>query len=520
MAKAIIKNDTVARRAFFGLLCLLLLVAVWLFWWLGHPEILAFQETYQMFLTTGDYLQKHLCEVGGISMYIGEFLTQYNIYPCLGAGIIGLETLAIAVLVYRMTAKEPGKLRFKSIIPLAISACAALAFNYVLGDENLLPSFAVSIILALSALYIILMCKTKVMKGIATAISLPLLFWCCWTSHYRIPHAFLNTPGFNEERCEVLKYDYLVRNQEWNEIISKAEKKNPHHKLGIQALNLALGKQNWLGDRMFSFYQSGSEGLFSAWNYNSVDCVISSEIAWHLGLINTAFRYSFDSQEAIPDKRKSARFMKRMAECSIVNGNYKVAKKYLNKLKHTTFYRIWAERTEQCLFNDNMVAQHPVYGEKRNVRFKAEFLFTHTELNKILVMLAVESKGRNPLAWDYANAATMLKGDLEFLAGTSHYGEEIFHRSVLPKHHQEAWALIWTGTHPNFEGCPVTISADIQQRTMQFANAFMQSKGQLNGFEQAYNDTYWPYFFRKQQQQSAAAQQQEVDGNTGASAQH
>lgn len=518
MAKAIIKTNPVARRAFFGLLCLLLFMAVWLFWWLGHPEILAFQETYQMFLTTGDYLQRHLCEVGGVSIYLGEFLTQYNIYPCLGAAIIALETLAIAVLLYRMAAKDPGKLGMKNIIPATISICAILAFNYILGDENLLPSFAVSIILALSALYIILMCKTKVRKGIATAISLPLLFWCCWTSHYRISHAFLNTPGFDEERCEVLEYDYLVRNQEWNEIISKAEKKNPTHKLGIQALNLALGKQGRLGDRMFSFYQSGVEGLFSAWNYNSVDCVISSEIAWHLGLINTAFRYSFDSQEAIQDKRKSARMMKRMAECSIVNGDYKVAKKYLNKLKHTIFYKMWAEKAEQCLFNDNMVAQHPIYGEKRNIRFKAEFLFTHTELNKILVMLAVESNGRNQLAWEFANAATLLKGDLEIFTGTSHYDQEMFHRSTLPKHHQEAWALVWTSSHPNFEGCPVTISADIQQRIMQFANTFMQNKGQLNGFEQAYNDTYWPYFFRKRQQ--SATQSQEVDGNTSASAQH
>lgn len=44
-------------------------------------------------------------------------------------------------------------------------------------------------------------------------------------------------------------------------IIEKAEAKSPTSPFGVTCLNLALGKTGQLGDRMFQFYQNGTEGL-------------------------------------------------------------------------------------------------------------------------------------------------------------------------------------------------------------------------------------------------------------------
>lgn len=494
-----------------GIVGTFVLVAVTLFWWLWHPEVLNYQEQYQMFQTTPSYLLSHISVPGGISVYVAEFLTQFNLYPFVGSLFIALLMTAVMFLVCHLVGNFcKGNIKYLAII---IGVASVTLLCWMMGDENLLPSFLVAVVFLLAGINIILVPKKNVMRGAAAIVIIPLIFWICADSHYRIPHRFLSTPGFNQERTEVLQYDMLVRQGEWTNIIKKAEEKNPSHPLAIQALNLALAKKQWLGDRMFEFKQIGVEGLIYPWRNNSVENVISSEVAWHVGFVNSAFRYSFDSQEAIPDKRRSARLTKRMAECSIVNGDYEIARKYLHQLKHTLMYSMWADRAEKYLDNDNKVAMHPVWGEKRILRPKQEYFFYYPELPKLFALLATESNGRNQIAWDYFNAAVLLKGDLPTFAGMSHFSQEMFKRSILPRHQQEAWAFFWTSSHPTFEGIPVIVTQEVQQRITSFANQFMQSKGQFTGFEKEYNDTYWLYFLKMQQN---ASQKQEPDGMTGA----
>ena len=500
-------------------------IAIWFFWWLIHPELLAYQEQYQMFQTTWSYFVEHLCVCGGISSYLGEFFTQFNLFPVVGAGFIALGMVIIMELFLHIPFRlrlSLGKTKIQFTLNNWVNVFVGIGFvllqNWMMGDENLLPSYLVAVIIVVAFIWTVSNIKSWLARIVMIVVLGPVVYWMVVTTHYRIPHQVLSAPGFNEEKLEVFQYDMLVRNEKWDEIILKAEKKNPTHPLGIQALNLALAKKELLGDRMFTFHQIGTGGIFNAWKSNSVDCVISSEIAWHTGFINTAFRYSFDSQEAIPDKRKSARLMKRMAECCIVNGDYKAAKKYINKLSHTLFYKSWAKDAADYLGKENMIAQHPVWGEKILVRFKTDYLFNYPEINKMFVLLAIESNGRNKIAWDYFNAATLAKGDLQTFAGMSHYGSELFGETILPNHLQEAWALYWTSSHPTFEGCPVPINPSIQQRITKFASLFTQNQGKFNGFEKSFSDTYWVYFLKKQQ--SEAAKQQNVDATSSASAQY
>ena len=58
-----------------------------------------------------------------------------------------------------------------------------------------------------------------------------------------------------------MKYDYLTRMKQWSKIIKAAENKEPNSPFSVTCLNLALAKTGQLGDRMFHFYQNGTEGL-------------------------------------------------------------------------------------------------------------------------------------------------------------------------------------------------------------------------------------------------------------------
>lgn len=498
-------------RAVIGLACL---VMVTCFWWLWHCEVLNYHEQFQMFQVTGPYLLSHLSVAGGMSAYIAEFVTQFNLYPFVGALFIALQMVTVLLLVDKLVCRISQAAVVKYVGLLA-SIASVVLLCWMMGDENLLPSFLVTVVLVLTGLNMIFVFKQKIVRAIVAVILIPLLYWACADSHYRIPHHFLSSPGFNAEKTEVLQYDMLVRQGEWAKIIKKAETHNPTHPLSIQSLNLALAKKQWLGDRMFEFKQIGMEGIMYPWRNNSFDDIISSEVAWEVGFVNTAFRLSFDSQEAIPDKRRSARLTKRMAECCIVNGDYQIARKYLTYLKRTMMYSKWAERTEKVLGDDKKVSAHPIWGVKRSFRPKQEYFFYYPELPKLFALLATESEGRNQIAWDYFNAAVLLNGDLQTFVGMSHFSQEMFGKSILPRHQQEAWAFFWTSGHQSFDGIPVAIATDIQQRIATFANLFMQNKGQFTGFEKDYKDTYWVYFLKKQQM---SAQSQHLDGMTSASA--
>lgn len=214
----------------------------------------------------------------------------------------------------------------------------------------------------------------------------------------------------------LLEQQYLVRKGDWKALIAKAEEYNRQHinalntPLSANAINLALVKTRQLSSRMFEFPQFGVQGLIMPNVRDNVSNVISMETFWNLGFINEALRYAFDSQECIPNCRKSGRYMRRIAECNIVNGNYSVASKYIDLLKKSLFYRGWAEKAESYLNNEQMIESLPEWAEKRQFRLENDFLYYWPEMHKMLGQLVLRNR-QNILAYDYFMASLLLIGD-------------------------------------------------------------------------------------------------------------
>jgi len=206
--------------------------------------------------------------------------------------------------------------------------------------------------------------------------------------------------GFDQKKYELIEYDYLVRIQDWKGIIAKAEKRMPDLPMSVCATNLALGMTNQLGDRAFDFYQRGSEGLLPKFERNFATTQLTGEVYFWLGLVNTAQRLAFEAMEAIPNYNKSARVVKRLAETNLINGQYKVAEKYLRMLEKTIFYRPWAQRTIAMLGNEKAIDAHPLYGNLRQYRLQEDFLFSDRELDKICGLLFVHNP-QNQMAAQY-----------------------------------------------------------------------------------------------------------------------
>ncbi|MDE5871239.1 MAG: hypothetical protein K2H22_04815 [Muribaculaceae bacterium] len=300
--------------------------------------------------------------------------------------------------------------------------------------------------------------------------------------------------SFDKDKSRILAYDSLVRQGRWTDIIEKAREELPSDHFSLQALNLALGMTGQLTETMFSFNQNGVESLVGTDRLDNTSQLVTAEALYRLGLTNIAFSTTFDLQEAIMNDRKSGRHMKRLAECMLINGNYKVAAKYIAFLRNSLFYKDWALQAEKLLDNDSAVEAHPVYGPLRRNAFTKEGFYYHSLLDKILAMLVLDGKGNNRLAWDYFCATAMLKGDLATLAGVCNFYTEKFGQQSIPRHVQEALAMYWTFSHPSFEGLPFPISREVQQETASLAKAVMGNKDNPAVWRNVAPGSYGVYF--------------------------
>lgn len=218
--------------------------------------------------------------------------------------------------------------------------------------------------------------------------------------------------GLDARTYSLIEYDYLVRTGNWNAIISKSEQQQPDLPMSVCATNLALAMTNQLGDRAFSFFQHGSDGLFPLFERNFATLQVTGEVYFQLGLINTAQRYAFETMEALPNYNKSCRVVKRLAETNLINGQYEVARKYLHLLEKTVFYQKWAQRTEALLGHEDQINAHPLYGKLRSYRLEEDYLFSEREIDKICGQLFVHNPN-NQLAMQYLLMHPLMQKDID-----------------------------------------------------------------------------------------------------------
>ena len=453
-------------------------IGIFLFWYVAYPHALSYQEQYQLFLWTWDYFVERVSLPGGFAYWLGEFIVQFYYIEWLGALLLALLFVAMQRLTLRLMtthgdrSREFNALKLTGPVPMSLSLVPVGLVLWLMGDVNVMLSMVVAIVLALAFANIRLFRPPLTPPDSggewADALIIPVVYWLIgpmvwiyilvrviqlgwkhlWTagwlvavqmmvyawllpqwplqqamtglSYYRIPLHYPQWNGYDKDMYELIRQDYLVRNERWDEIVKRAQKHQVNTSFWSNCVNLALSQKRLLADRMFDFYQSGEDALIIPRTRDLTSMLPSAETFWRLGMVNSAQRYMFDTQESILNGRKSGRCTKRIAECMIVNGHYQTAAKQLDLLKKSLFYRTWAEEAESMMKDEAKVNAHPVYGRLRQLRYKENFLYNYEELDKMFGLLFIRSqesgdkdKEVNKMALDYFMAQMLLKGNLQ-----------------------------------------------------------------------------------------------------------
>lgn len=560
------------------------------FWKFAHPEALSFAEEMQMFLFSGSYAAEKVGTPGGVAALAGEFLTQFYSLLWLGAIVSALLLVAIQRASYRLARLAGGE----AAESFALSFAPSLAIVVIMGDSDVLVSYALSLLAGLGACCLFARVAESTWARAATmTVGLPTLFWGFGPAAYALAaYAAVDTVrrrgaslasvcrvagiglyavlivllsyrlsayplgsvaaglgtyrqadipawlpvvacavalwpaavsrmrigrrrgaalcgiaaatvvggvagervAYDEQTYRVMRYDLCMRRHDWQGALDIAERNAPRTPLELATVNLSLAMRGKLADRMFEYPQVSSEGLIPLFSREVVSSMMTSDIYMELGMVNTARRFAFEAQEAIPDQRKSGRLTKRLAEVAITDGQYALATRYLDVLGQTFAYGRWAEEMKELIKDEARVAGHPYFGKLRRRRISQDFFYSDREMDQMLGLLFNHDKS-NRMALDYMLCLELLTRDIgSFMRYVPLLGQQPGGMSIVPRHYQEAMCMAWAQRHSSFDGMTWPVANNIKRQFADFARIHSSDRHSRLLTKGILGSSYWTFF--------------------------
>lgn len=317
----------------------------------------------------------------------------------------------------------------------------------------------------------------------------------------------------NFEAEEIMTYDYLARNERWNDILKYAERKPPRNYLSLAMLNLSLAKTGQLGNRMFTYDQHGVNGLFLPFNREYVTAIMGNEILYQLGLTNASQEYAFESMETIPNMGKSARVIKRLAETNLINGQYKVSEKYLKILENTIFYRKWAKNALTVLNNEEKINDDAAWAEKRKFSVRNDYFFHIKNIEAVLNRMVKEHPD-NKMAFEYLMAFYMINKDIRNFINLIPAMEKMEYSKVPVSYQEAVMYIIGLNNDDPITNSPPYVSQDTKLRMKAYADIYTRYPGARERLEKRFAGTYWFYLHFEEVELSSAEEKKNNTGST------
>ena len=463
----------------------------WLLFSVGYHGHLHSAEGDQMFLFTCAYAREMILCPGGLANYLGAFFTQFYYHAWLGGGVIaGLLVLLCA-----------GIGRFcKSDIALAIGTVPSLCYGVLLLSGWWTLAGLVALTALVWAASFIVRIRPLAARITVAAISLPFAWqlfvsarfftyqnaptgiWAailggtaaicliCAIIPRKRPEtaiaailyvilmgacAFAASRKYEKLDEEIDRYTYMVRQQDWDGVLSYAAGHKLNSPLSNNAVNLALLMKGRLGEDLFLYFQSGPRSLI-----NFEERKISSEILFRLGFVNEAQHQAFEDMAGNPSRKRGVYHITRLLRFhSVDEGNAELCRRYAATLGRTLFYRHF----------------DPSSDVEAQMEPAEDFFFNFNDFQSMLEVLSSQ-RPDNGRVREYLAASYLLRKDMKPFA--ARFGSE----QQPPRSRREALQMLdaLDGNEPSDE-------------LKQYVEAYNRARGKATGMNR-YAGTYWYYY--------------------------
>ena len=297
----------------------------------------------------------------------------------------------------------------------------------------------------------------------------------------------------NSKADNLFQLEKYVYRQDWNAVIEHHKMFPSENMLGQFYFNLALCETGQMCENLFSGRQDfGEKALILPWELN-LDLISRLKYFYYaIGLVNEAHHLAYESMVA---NGYQAENLKILIKTNLINGHYKIAKKYINILKKTWHYRHWTEKYEPMLYNPGLVKSDSELGAKKLLLPKTDFFVESIKPELNLFYMMYENT-ENKKVFEYYIAWALLKKDVMTVANEIKKMNDMSYTQI-PRHVEEA-ALVYRdvkGKLPELGG--LTISRETQTRYEQYATDYRKYMANRMKAERimypTWGRTFWYY---------------------------
>ena len=300
---------------------------------------------------------------------------------------------------------------------------------------------------------------------------------------------------YNPQTARVVELERLIFGEKWDEAIRFHEKKPSLNLIGQYFYNIALSETDQLCDRLFFGRQDfGAGSLVLPWGDAHMNR--GGYFYYAIGLINEAHRWAYEEMVVYGYRPQN---IKLLAKTSLINGDYRMARKYINILKRTIYYRGWAKKMEEMADNPDLIQSHPELGAKLKILPKNNFFIQFNEPQNNLPLM-LEAQPDNRKAFEYYLAGLLLTKNVEVAVNNIKKMKEIGYTRI-PRHIEEAVLIYYnsTGVFPDLGG--LTISNETQMRFDQYFTTYIGARQNPSllkeKMQENFGNTFWYYFHFK-----------------------
>ena len=304
---------------------------------------------------------------------------------------------------------------------------------------------------------------------------------------------FISLTFFDQSKKSFLQIDYYARTGEWQKLLDLVKVGRSQRSIVESQAYRALYHTGRLCEKLFSYTQHfGGDGLFM---HNSLFMRFPSQhsdLFFDLGLVNESEHWAY---EALSVNGETVWNLQRLVLVNILEENWDVTSRYLDKLAKTIWHRSWATAYLKALSDSGTILNHPQFRYIQNVMPDSDFLVSPFEPERCLEEL-LQSSG-NRMAFEYYMANCLLNGNIGQFVKQLYRLNELGYQKI-PRHFEEA-ILIYiqlTGRKDiNLPGRKIS-----EETARKFADFNQILKKNDNNMDRAhiellkkYRDTYWFY---------------------------
>jgi hypothetical protein len=318
---------------------------------------------------------------------------------------------------------------------------------------------------------------------IALFVALPCVLWLSW---------------FTDENYHAeLAQNKAMWDEDWNCVADLGMVSGEPTRLVVINRNIALLRSGRAGEEMFHF-PDGSSTMKSGINVR-LSQTGGKMMYYQYGRFSFCYRWCVE--DAV-EYGWRIEYIKHAVRSLMASGQYKLAHRYTDMLKHTIFHRSWAERYEKMIENPLLIDKAPEIAVPRQLFCYKNTLDVDESFVEAYLMNVMVSNlyvNPSPICTEASLMFALIRKDIQLYWNTMVAYLGTHSQLRIPTHYQEA-LLLYANLDRRADISKFKLDNRVVERFRKFSQLSAKYKGMSEEemapyFKDEFGDTYWYFYF-------------------------